>query len=130
MCQRKGKTAETKKAAAPAQSEKTEAEANEADGEFSEIEVKNHVETAEGADEEYLGHRTANEEAGSIVLHVGHDMNEKEKNDEEADEAAAAKKMLESNEVISKEDMEIRRLTRRGEKNHTQRREARNVWLK
>ena len=26
------------------------------------------------------------EEAGSIVLHVGHDMNETEKNDEEADQ--------------------------------------------
>ena len=46
------------------------------------------------------------EEAGSIVLHVGHDMNEKEKNDEEADEAAAAKET----EEISKEDVEIRRL--------------------
>ena len=43
------------------------------------------------------------EEAGSIVLHVGHDMNEKEKNDEEADEAAAAKET----EEISKEDAEI-----------------------
>ena len=40
----------------------------------------------------------ADDEAGSIVLHVGHDMNEKEKNDEAADEAAAAKQMLESNE--------------------------------
>ena len=31
---------------------------------------------------ELPGHRTqANEEAGSVVLHVGHDMNEKEKND-------------------------------------------------
>ena len=50
------------------------------------------------------------DEAGSIVLHVGHDMNEKQKkNDEETDDAEA-KKMLESNEVISKEDMEIRRL--------------------
>ena len=43
----------------------------------------------------------ADDEAGSIVLH-GHDMNEKEKNNEEADDAAA----------------------HRGEKNHTQRREA------
>ena len=46
------------------------------------------------------------EEAGSIVLHVSSDMNEKEKGDEEADETAAAKK----NEEISKEDVEIRRL--------------------
>ena len=50
------------------------------------------------------------EEAGSIVPHVGHDMNEKEKNDEEADEAAAAKETHESNEEISKEHVEIRRL--------------------
>ena len=51
------------------------------------------------------------EEAGSIVLHVSHDMNEKEKNDEEADEAAAAAtETHESNEEISKEDVEIRRL--------------------
>ena len=42
--------------------------------------------------EELLEHCTrTDEEAGSIVLHVGHDMNEKEKNDEEADKAAAAK---------------------------------------
>ena len=52
----------------------------------------------------------ADDEAGSIALHVGHDMNEKEKGDEETDDAAAVKKMLESNEVISKEDVEIRRL--------------------
>ena len=57
---------------------KTEAEAKEADGELSEIEVKNDVETAGETDEEHPGHRTANEDAGSIVLHVGHvehDMN-------------------------------------------------------
>ena len=34
----------------------------------------------------------ADEEAGSIVLHVGHDMNEKEKNDEEADGGSSSKK--------------------------------------
>ena len=50
------------------------------------------METARETDEEHPGHRTANEEAGSIVLRVGHDMNEKEKNDEEADEAVAAKR--------------------------------------
>ena len=33
----------------------------------------------------------SDEEAGSIVLHVSRDMNEREKNDEEADEPAAAK---------------------------------------
>ena len=37
-------------------------------------------------------------------------MNEKEKNDEEADEAAAAKTTLETNDGVSKEDVEIRRL--------------------
>ena len=50
------------------------------------------------------------EEAGSIVLHVGHDMNEKEKNDDEADAAAAAKDTHESNEEKSQEDVETRRL--------------------
>ena len=61
--------------------------------------------------EELLEHCTrTDEEAGSIKLRVGHDMNEKEKNDEEADEAAAAKKSHESHEEISKEDVEIRRL--------------------
>ena len=34
----------------------------------------------------------ADDEAGSVVLHVGHDMNEKEKNDEETDDAAAAQR--------------------------------------
>ena len=57
---------------------KTEAEAKEADEEFSEIEVRNDVETVREADEEHPGHRTqANEEAGSIVLQVGNDMNER-----------------------------------------------------
>ena len=46
------------------------------------------------------------EEAGSIVLHVSSDMNEKEKDVEEADETAAAKET----EEISKEDAEFRRL--------------------
>ena len=77
--------------------------------------------------------KRTDEEAGSIVLHFGHDMNENEKNDrlsgavcyedeimmefkkEETNEAAAAKKTLESNEEIPKEDVEIR--------THTQRRE-------
>ena len=36
------------------------------------------METVREADEEHPGHRTqANEEAGSIVLHVGHDMDER-----------------------------------------------------
>ena len=44
------------------------------------------------------------------MLHAGHDRNKQEKNDEETDDAAAAaEQMLGSNEVISKEDMEIRR---------------------
>ena len=42
--------------------------------------MKNDVETVREADEEQPGHRTqANKEAGSIVLHVGNDMDEKEK---------------------------------------------------
>ena len=49
----------------------------------------------------------SDEEAGSFVLHVSNDMNEKEKDDEEAGETAAAAK--ETGE-ISKEDVEIRRL--------------------
>ena len=83
------------------------------------------------------------EKAGSIVLHVGHDMNEKEKNDrlsgavcyeneimmefkqEETNEAAAAKKTLEPNEEISEDDVEIRRLSRR-EEPHPKRRN--NDW--
>ena len=48
----------------------------------------------------------SDEEAGSIVLHVSRDMNEKEKDDEEASETAAAKQT----EEVSKEDVEIRRL--------------------
>ena len=48
----------------------------------------------------------SDEEAGSIVLHVNSDMNEKEKDDEEAGETAAAKEI----EEVSKEDVEIRRL--------------------
>ena len=46
----------------------------------SEIGLRNDVETVREADEEHLGHRTrANEEAGSIVLYAGHDMDEREK---------------------------------------------------
>ena len=48
----------------------------------------------------------SDDEAGSVVLHVSTDMNEKEKDDEEAGETAAAKET----EEISKEDVEIRRL--------------------
>ena len=44
----------------------------------------------------------SDEEAGSIVLHVSSDMNEKQKDDEEAGEAAAAKE--------TEEDVEIRKL--------------------
>ena len=80
MNQIKRKKRQNKKAAAQATSEKTEAEAKEADGEFSEIEVKNDVETAGETDEEHPGHRIVKEEAGSIVLHVGHvrhDMDER-----------------------------------------------------
>ena len=80
-------------------------------------------------DEELPEHCTqTDEEASSIVFHVGRDMNEKEMTDsvsgavcheeeitmayklEEATEAAAPKKTLESNDAISKEDEGIRRL--------------------
>ena len=57
----------------------------------------------------------SNEEAGSTVLHVSSDMNEKEKSDEEAGETAAAKET----EEISKEDVEIRRLIEQ-RRTHTQ----------
>ena len=59
----------------------------------------------------------SDEEAGSIVLHVSTDMNEKKTDDDEAGETAAAKET----EEISKEDVDIRRLE---EKKHTQRRET------
>ena len=58
---------------------KTGAGAKEAGGELSEIEVKSDEETVREADEEFPEHCTqTNEEAGSIVLHVGNDMDEKE----------------------------------------------------
>ena len=46
------------KAAPQAKSEKTEAEGKEADEEFSEIEVRNDVETVRETDEEHPGYRT------------------------------------------------------------------------
>ena len=46
------------------------------------------MEKVRETDEEHLGHRTqANEEAGSIVLHVGHDMDERKKTAISTDEA-------------------------------------------
>ena len=48
----------------------------------------------------------SDEEASSVVLHVSWDMNEKEKDDEEASDTAAAKETGQ----VSKEDVEIRRL--------------------
>ena len=88
-----------------------------------------HVIETDCPGEELPEHCTrTDEEAGSIVLHVGHDMNEKQKNDrlggavcyedeimmefkqEETSEAVAATKTPESNEEISKEDVGIRRL--------------------
>ena len=53
----------------------------------------------------------SDEEAGSIVLLVSRDLNEKEEDDEEAGGTAAAKET----EEVSKEDVEIRRLSRREE---------------
>ena len=70
----------------------------------------------------------ADDEAGSVVLHAGHDRNKNEKNDEETDDAAAAEKMLGSNEVISKEDMEIRRFIEWGEEPHPKK--GSNDWKK
>ena len=92
------------------------------------IDVESDEETVREADEELPEHCKQTDEAGSIVLHVRYDMEEKEKTDivsgtvrhkeetvmenkrEEASEAAAAKKTLESNDATSKEDVEIRRL--------------------
>ena len=82
--------------------ERTMTNTTNANGEQTEsvIETEHH-------DEELLAQCTrSDEEAGSIVLHVSSDMNEKEKDDEEADETAAAKET----EEIPKEDVEIRRL--------------------
>ena len=61
----------------------------------------------------------SDEVAGSVVLHVSSDMNEKEKHDEEADETAAAKR--------DRGDVKGRRgnqKTHRGERKHTQRSET------
>ena len=82
----------------------------EADGVFSEIEVRNDVETVREADEEHPGHRTQpNEEAGSIVLNVGHDMNVKENNDRLSGAVCYQEfKQEETNEAA--EDVEIGRL--------------------
>ena len=62
----------------------------------------------------------SDEEAGSIVLHVSGDMNEKEEDDEEAGETAAAKET----EEISKEDVDIRRLIREREETHPKKRNS------
>ena len=103
--------------------------------------MKSDEETVREADEELLEHRTqTDEEAGSVVLRVGNDMDEKELTDivsgsvcledeivmenkrEEVNGAAAAKKTLETNDGPSKEDVEIRSLveerrsTSKGEK--------------
>ena len=102
--------------------------------------TKNDV-TVRKADDELPKHCTqTDEEAGSIVFHVDNDKNGKDMTDsvsgafcyeeeitmackrEEANEAAAAKKTLESNDAVSKEDEKIRRLieerrsTSKGEK--------------
>ena len=101
-----------------------EAEAEGVEGTSKETMLNDAVEAAGGTGEEHSELSTVNEEsghivgeehhvrcadsdeeAGSIVLHVYSDMNEKEK-DEEIGETAAAKET----EEISKEDVEIRRL--------------------
>ena len=71
----------------------------------------------------------SDEEAGSIVLHVSSDMNEKEKDDEDAGETAAAKET----EAMPKEDVEIRRLIeerRNTPKEEKQRLEEVSKWKK
>ena len=107
------------------ENENAEAEAEEVEGTSTEIMLNDDVETTGGTDEEHPELSTVNEESDhivdeehharcahtdeetdSIVSHVSSDMNEKEKDDEEADETAAAKET----EEISKEDVEIRRL--------------------
>ena len=64
--------AKIENAEAQTKSENAEAEAKEAVGEFSEIKVRNDVEAAGGTGEGHPGHRTVNEEAGHIVIHVEH----------------------------------------------------------
>ena len=105
--------------------ENAEAEAEEVECTSTEIMLNDGVEVTGGTSEEHPELSTVNEEsshivgeehharcthsdeeAGSIVLHVSSDMNEKEKDDEEASETAASKET----EEISKEDVEIRRL--------------------
>ena len=54
MSQSKAKTAETKKQQHKQNVRKTEAEAKEADGEFSEVEVRNDVETVRETDEKNI----------------------------------------------------------------------------
>ena len=70
------------------------------------IEARNEVSGHIVDEEHHARCAHSDEEAGSIVLQVSSDMNEKEKDDEEAGETAAAKET----EAISKEDVEIRRL--------------------
>ena len=107
------------------ENEIAEAEAEGVEGQPTETMLDDAVEAAGGTGEEHSdlstvieesGHiagedhhaRCAHwdEEAGSVVLHVSSDMNEKETDDEEAGETAAAKET----EEISKEDVEIRRV--------------------
>ena len=118
--------------------ENAEAEAERVEGTSTETMLNDAVEAAGGTGEEHSDPSTVNEEsghivgeehhvrcarsdkeAGFIVLHISSDMNEKEKDDEEADETAAAKET----EEISKEDVEIRRLIEERRK-HTQKRET------
>ena len=99
------------------ENENAEAEAEEVEGTSTEIMPNDGVEATGGTGEKHSELSTvgeehharcahSDEEAGSIVLHVSSDMNEKEKDDEEAGETAAAKET----EEVSKKDVEIRRL--------------------
>ena len=94
-----------------------------------EIEMKSDEDTVREADEELTEYRTeTDEQAGSIVLRVGNDMGVTEQNDtvseavcpedeieienkrDEVNGVAAAKKTFETNDGVSKEDVEIRSL--------------------
>ena len=91
------------------ENENAEAEAEDVEGTSAEIMLNDGVESDRGhivGEEHHARCAHSGEEAGSIVLHVSSDMNEKEKDDEEAGETTAAKET----EEISTEDVEIRRL--------------------
>ena len=109
--------------------ENAEAEAEGVEGTSTETTLNDAVEAAGGIGEEHSELSTVNEEsghivgeehharcahsdeeAGSFVLHVSSDMNEKEKDDEEAGETAAETKK--KNEKTARHPTNTRRLQR------------------